>query len=56
MKRNPLKKALAEGRPQIGTWINMVRNPAVLVLLQAAGLDYARVDMEHSPPCPGSTP
>ena len=50
MKRNPLKKALAEGRPQIGTWINMVRNPAVLVLLQATGLDYARVDMEHSSP------
>ncbi len=50
MKRNPLKKALSEGRPQIGTWINMIRNPAVLRLLQAAGLDYARVDMEHSSP------
>lgn len=50
MKRNPLKKAISEGRPQIGTWINMIRNPAVLRLLQAAGLDYARVDMEHSSP------
>ena len=50
MKRNPLRKALSEGRPQIGTWINMIRNPAVLRLLQAAGLDYARVDMEHSSP------
>jgi len=49
MKRNPLRKALSEGRPQIGTWINMVRNPAVLTLLQAAGRGYARVDMEHSP-------
>src|SRR5204862_1730692 len=28
----------------------LVRNPAVLTLLQAAGLDYARVDMEHSSP------
>ncbi|NQU96511.1 MAG: aldolase, partial [Chloroflexi bacterium] len=50
MKRNPLKKALSEGRPQIGTWVNMIRNPAVLPLLKAAGLDYARVDMEHSSP------
>ena len=44
------KAALAAGRVQIGTWINLVRNPAVLTLLKAAGLDYARVDMEHSSP------
>jgi 2-keto-3-deoxy-L-rhamnonate aldolase RhmA len=50
MKVNPLKAALAEGRPQIGTWINLIRNPAILTLLQGAGLDYARVDMEHSSP------
>jgi len=50
VKRNPLRRALSEDRPQIGTWINMIRNPAVLRLLQAAGLDYARVDMEHSSP------
>ena len=47
---NPLKVALAEGRVQLGTWINLVRNPAILTLLQAAGLDYVRVDMEHSSP------
>ena len=47
---NPMKAALAAGRVQIGTWINLVRNPAVLALLKAAGLDYARVDMEHSSP------
>jgi 2-keto-3-deoxy-L-rhamnonate aldolase RhmA len=47
---NPLKVALAEGRVQIGTWINLVRNPAILTLLQSAGLDYARIDMEHSSP------
>jgi 2-keto-3-deoxy-L-rhamnonate aldolase RhmA len=47
---NPMKAALAAGRVQLGTWINLVRNPAVLTLLQAAGLDYARVDMEHSSP------
>src|SRR5919109_5401503 len=47
---NPMQAALAAGRVQIGTWINLVRNPAVLTLLKAAGLDYARLDMEHSSP------
>ena len=37
------------GEVQIGTWVNMVRTPSVLMLLRAAGLDFARVDMEHSP-------
>ena len=32
---NPLKVALAEGRVQVGTWINLVRNPAILTLLQS---------------------
>ncbi|HEX2185347.1 MAG TPA: aldolase/citrate lyase family protein [Chloroflexota bacterium] len=50
MKSNPMKAALAAGRVQLGTWINLVRNPAVLTLLKATGLDYARVDMEHSSP------
>src|SRR5262245_4810262 len=50
IKTNPMKAALAAGRVQTGTWINLARNPAVLTLLQAAGLDYARVDMEHSSP------
>jgi 2-keto-3-deoxy-L-rhamnonate aldolase RhmA len=49
-RSNPLRAALDAGRPQIGTWINLVRNPAILTLLQSAGLDYARVDMEHSSP------
>jgi len=50
LRTNPLKAALAAGQVQVGSWINLVRNPAVLVLLKAAGLDYARVDMEHSSP------
>jgi 2-keto-3-deoxy-L-rhamnonate aldolase RhmA len=50
MKKNPLKAALAHGTVQVGTWINMIQTPAVLTLLQSAGLDYARIDMEHSPP------
>src|SRR5947207_9592431 len=50
LKSNPLRSALAEGRVQIGTWINLARNPAILTLLKSAGLDYARIDMEHSSP------
>ena len=50
LRTNPLKAALAAGQVQMGTWINLVRNPAVLVLLKSAGLDYARLDMEHSSP------
>jgi 2-keto-3-deoxy-L-rhamnonate aldolase RhmA len=47
---NPLKAIGESGRVQIGTWINLVRNPAVLTLLTTSGLDFARVDMEHSSP------
>ena len=48
LKTNPFKVDLAKGRVQIGTWINMVRNPSILTLLKNTGLDYARIDMEHS--------
>jgi 2-keto-3-deoxy-L-rhamnonate aldolase RhmA len=47
---NPMHAALAAGNVQIGSWINLARNPAILTLLKSAGLDYARVDMEHSSP------
>ena len=50
LKTNPFKAALDENRVQIGTWINMVRNPLILTLLKSTGLDYARIDMEHSSP------
>jgi 2-keto-3-deoxy-L-rhamnonate aldolase RhmA len=50
MKANPIRAAVERGEVQIGTWINLIRSPAVLPLLKAAGLDYARVDMEHSSP------
>src|SRR5919199_6135582 len=49
IKSNPMRAALAAGRVQIGTWINLVRTPAILTLLKSAGLDYARIDAEHSP-------
>ena len=43
-----MRAALERGEPQIGTWLTMVRNPAILSLMKAAGLDFARVDMEHT--------
>ena len=48
MHINPMKAAVQRGELQIGTWINLVRNPAILTLLKNAGLDFARIDMEHS--------
>jgi 2-keto-3-deoxy-L-rhamnonate aldolase RhmA len=50
IRTNPMRAALAAGHVQIGTWINLARNPAILTLLKSAGLDYARLDMEHSSP------
>jgi 2-keto-3-deoxy-L-rhamnonate aldolase RhmA len=50
MQSNPMKAALKEGKVQIGTWLNLMRNPAILTLMKSAGMDYARIDMEHSSP------
>ena len=50
VKPNPMRAGVERGELQLGTWINMIRNPAILPLLKAAGLDFARVDMEHSSP------
>jgi 2-keto-3-deoxy-L-rhamnonate aldolase RhmA len=50
MKANPIRGAVERGEVQIGTWVNLIRNPALLPLLKSAGLDFARLDMEHSSP------
>lgn len=50
MRSNPMRAAVAKGEVQIGTWITMARNPAIIPLLKAAGVDFARFDMEHSAP------
>jgi 2-keto-3-deoxy-L-rhamnonate aldolase RhmA len=50
MHGNPIREAIKRGEQQFGTWVNLVRNPAVLSLLKASGLDFARIDMEHSSP------
>ena len=46
---NKYKSRAARGEVQSGTWVNMIRSPGILTLLKAAGLDFVRVDMEHSP-------
>jgi 2-keto-3-deoxy-L-rhamnonate aldolase RhmA len=48
MKANPMRAGIERGEVQIGTWVNMVRSPAILPLLKSAGLDFARVDLEHT--------
>src|SRR5689334_24479297 len=45
---NAYRARAERGDIQIGTWITMIRTPSVLTLLLAAGLDYARLDTEHS--------
>lgn len=47
-RANPFRAGIERGEPQIGTWLTLVRNPAILSLMKATGLDFARVDMEHS--------
>jgi 2-keto-3-deoxy-L-rhamnonate aldolase RhmA len=49
MQENAYRTRAERGEVQLGTWITMIRTPAVLTLLKAAGLDFARIDMEHSP-------
>jgi 2-keto-3-deoxy-L-rhamnonate aldolase RhmA len=49
MNDNAYRIRAERGDVQLGTWVTMIRTPAVLTLLKAAGLDFARVDMEHSP-------
>jgi 2-keto-3-deoxy-L-rhamnonate aldolase RhmA len=48
MRDNTYRVRAERGEIQLGTWITMIRTPAVLTLLQSAGLDFARIDMEHS--------
>lgn len=45
---NAFKRALQEGRPQIGLW-SVLASPAVTELLGASGYDWLLIDMEHAP-------
>lgn len=45
---NPFKKALVEGRPQIGVW-STLPSPYVSELVAGAGFDWMLLDTEHTP-------
>ncbi len=46
---NPIKQALVQGKPVIGTMIVQERAPAMVQLFAQYGLDYLFIDMEHGP-------
>jgi 2-keto-3-deoxy-L-rhamnonate aldolase RhmA len=48
MNGNRMRAGVERGEVQIGTWVTLIRTPSILMLLKAAGVDYARVDMEHT--------
>jgi 4-hydroxy-2-oxoheptanedioate aldolase len=48
MKKNPVKSALREGQPQIGTWLSFGDMTATR-LMARVGFPWLTVDMEHSP-------
>ena len=41
---------MERGEFQIGTWVNMLRNPAAMTMFKETGIDFVRLDMEHSAP------
>jgi 2-keto-3-deoxy-L-rhamnonate aldolase RhmA len=47
MRTNPIKKALAEGRLQLGCGWSNLRSPDIASILAAAGFHWAFVDSEH---------
>ena len=47
MKTNPVKKALREGRPQVGTWLSLGSVVGARFLART-GLPWLTVDMEHT--------
>ena len=48
LPRNTFKQAIAEGRPQFGTWL-MSAAPSTAEALGCVGFDFLVVDMEHVP-------
>ncbi|MBS1876765.1 MAG: aldolase [Acidobacteria bacterium] len=44
---NRVKRALAEGRTQIGTGYGQIRTPEAVRILAAAGFDWIFIDTEH---------
>jgi 2-keto-3-deoxy-L-rhamnonate aldolase RhmA len=47
-RRNELKIALAQGRPQLGIWCSLASN-VTAEIVAGAGYDWLAIDTEHSP-------
>jgi 4-hydroxy-2-oxoheptanedioate aldolase len=45
---NPLKRALREGRPQVGLWCS-IPSPITIEIVAGSGFDWLTLDTEHSP-------
>lgn len=48
MTPNRVKRALKDGRVQIGTWLTTISSPQLPRMLATAGFDFVYIDMEHS--------
>ena len=48
MKKNPVKSALAAGKPQVGTWLSF-GDVFTARLMAKVGFPWLTVDLEHSP-------
>ncbi len=48
MRENPVKQAVAAGRPQVGTFVFDFAVPALPGIAASAGADFVIYDMEHS--------
>jgi 4-hydroxy-2-oxoheptanedioate aldolase len=47
MRTNPVKRALKEGRPSVGTWLSLGNVTAARALARS-GFDWLNLDIEHS--------
>src|ERR687884_2250396 len=48
MRTNPVKAALKQGQPQVGTWLSLA-SPMAARFMARAGFHWLTVDVEHSP-------
>src|SRR3954469_24214691 len=47
LKQNNFKRALENGKPQIGLWMSLT-SPVATEVAAGAGFDWLLIDMEHS--------
>lgn len=49
VRPNPFTRELNSGRCLLGTWLMSARSATMLNVLRLSGLDFVKVDMEHTP-------